>query len=72
MIGIFGVIDRFEGSFAVIELEDNKIINISIDKIPQEARVGYVIRIEKDIAIDYEQTRKRKKIIADLSDDMWN
>lgn len=69
---MFGIIDRFEENFAVIELDDNKIINISIDKIPQEARVGDVLRIEKDIVIDYDQTRKRKKIIADLVDDMWN
>ena len=69
---MFGIIDRFEENFAVIELDDNKMINININKLPQSARVGDVLRIEKDIVVDYNETRKRKKIIEDLSNDIWN
>lgn len=69
---MFGIIDRFEENFAVIELDDNKIININMDKIPRDARVGDVLRIERDIVVDYDQTRKRKKIIEDLTNDIWN
>jgi hypothetical protein len=33
-----GVIDRFEGKFAVVELEDGRIINICKKKFPARQR----------------------------------
>nr|WP_307905922.1 DUF3006 domain-containing protein [Clostridium botulinum] len=59
---MFGVIDRFEEEFAVVELDDRKIINILKEKLPKEAKEGYVIKItDESIIIDYEETEKRKK-----------
>lgn len=69
---MFGIIDRFEENFAVVELDNNKMINISTSKIPQNAKVGDVLSIGDYIVVDYEQTEKRKKLIEDLSNDMWN
>lgn len=54
-----GVIDRFEGRYAVVELFDGSIINIERILLPQEAREGDVIDIET-YNIDKEETEKRK------------
>ncbi len=66
-----GIIDRFEGEFAVVELEDMKMVNIEKDKIPQEAQEGYVINIENSITIDYIETEKRRNKIEELTKDLW-
>ncbi|WML36412.1 DUF3006 domain-containing protein [Clostridium sp. OS1-26] len=68
---MFGVLDRFEGSFAIVELYDSKVINIEVNKIPKEAREGDVLSIGEQITIDYEETKKRKNAIEKLSEDMW-
>ena len=68
---MLGVIDRFEGKFAVIELEDEKIINIKKIDIPKEAREGDVLNINDVITINYEETKKRKKRIEDVTKNSW-
>lgn len=68
---MLGIIDRFEGNFAVLELQNKKIVNIERSKIPIEAVVGDVLNIDKDITIDLEETEKRKKYIEDLTRDIW-
>ncbi|KEI01969.1 pyruvate kinase [Clostridium botulinum] len=69
---MFGVIDRFEEEFAVVELDDRKIINILKEKLPKEAKEGYVIKItDESIIIDYEETEKRKKEIEELAKDLF-
>lgn len=66
-------IDRFEGRFAVCEKEDRSMINIERDKIPSDAREGYILMVEGDkITIDSEGTDKRKKEIEELTKDLWN
>lgn len=68
---MLGIIDRFEGEFAVIELENKKIINIEKNKIPAEATAGDVLNIDKYITINLVETEKRKKHIEKLSEDLW-
>ncbi|MTK12977.1 MAG: DUF3006 domain-containing protein [Clostridiaceae bacterium] len=68
---MFGILDRFEGSFAIVELYDSQIINIEVNKIPKEAREGDVLSIGEHITIDHEETKKRKNVIEKLSKDMW-
>lgn len=68
---MFGIIDRFEGGFAIVELYDKKVINIDINKMPKGAQEGDVLNIGEHILIDYEETKKRKNIIEKLSRDMW-
>lgn len=66
-----GIIDRFEGEFAVVELENMKMINIEKNKIPKEAEEGYVINIEDVITVNYVETEKRKNNIENLTEDLW-
>lgn len=68
---MFGILDRFEGSFAIVELYDRKVINIELNKIPKEAREGDVLSIGEHITIDHEETKKRKSVVEKLSRDMW-
>jgi hypothetical protein len=65
-------IDRFEGNFAVCEKEDRNMIDIEKIKIPPEAKEGDVLNIEGHvITIDIEETNKRKKLIEELTKDLW-
>ncbi|KEI95692.1 pyruvate kinase [Clostridium botulinum A2B3 87] len=67
-----GIIDRFEENFAIIELEDKKMINIDKNIIPKKAKEGDVINIEGDIIILNGKERERlKKEIDELTEDMW-
>ena len=66
------IIDRFENNYAVCEKEDRTMINIEKSKLPENAKEGDVLIIKNDkIIIDYEETSKRKKIIENLTKDMW-
>ncbi|XOQ45358.1 MAG: DUF3006 domain-containing protein [Clostridium sp.] len=60
-------IDRFEGNFAVVELENQKFVNIPRLAIPSEAKEGDVIIVQ----IDKETTSQREKQIKKLMDDVW-
>ncbi|MBC8589793.1 DUF3006 domain-containing protein [Wansuia hejianensis] len=53
------IIDRFEGEFALLELEDREIIDIPKRLLPEEAKEGDIIKI----IIDEEETQKRKEQI---------
>lgn len=66
-----GIIDRFEGEFAVVELENMKMINIEKNKLPQGIEEGFVINIENEITINYIETDKRKNKIEELTKDLW-
>lgn len=62
------IIDRFEGSWAVLEASDGTIFNFPRSFLPAEAREGDVLVF--DIAVDREATEKRKKEVKDLLDDL--
>lgn len=67
-----GIIDRLEGEFAVVELENKKIINIPMNKMPKGIREGVVINIfDTRISIDEIETKKLSKEIDELMEDMW-
>lgn len=69
---MFGTIDRFEGKYVVIELENREVINIHISKVPKDAIEGDIINIVDDkIYIDREKTKELKKEIKKLTEDMW-
>ncbi|WP_427340562.1 DUF3006 domain-containing protein [Caloranaerobacter sp. DY30410] len=72
--GIFikGIIDRFEGEYAVIELENLKVINILKDNLPQNAKEGDVVVIkDNECYIDIEETQKRNKQIKKFFEDLF-
>lgn len=66
------IIDRFEGNYAVCEKKDKTIINISLEKLPKEAKEGDVIRIEENIiSVDIYETKKRREEIEEIVKDIW-
>lgn len=69
---MLGIIDRFEENYAVIELENKQVINMEKNKIPSEAREGYVINIDKTVTINLKETENRMKHIESNTEDIWN
>ncbi len=68
---IQGIIDRFEGSYAVVEVE-GLIRNIERSSIPSETREGDVIVYDGTRwQIDRQKTAELKKQIKDLADELW-
>ena len=58
--------DRFEGDFAIVELEDKTFSNIPRIAIPLEAKEGSVIDVTIDVASTDERSRKINKLMGDL------
>lgn len=54
-------IDRFEGDFAVVELENKSMINIPLMILPKDSKEGDILRIIKD----KKETDNRKYRIED-------
>lgn len=67
---MYGVIDRFEGEFAVIETDDKKIMNIKRKLLPEKAREGDVVDLES-MAVDEEETLRRKEYIRILREKIF-
>lgn len=66
------VIDRFEGIYAICEKQDKSMIDVKKIDIPNNAKEGDVLNIQKDnITIDKEETKRRKKEIEELTKDLW-
>lgn len=68
---MFGVIDRFEGKMAVIEMYSGEVINIERTQLPAETKEGDVLKIDEIIAVDEEETKKRRKKVNELTKDIW-
>ena len=60
------IIDRIEGEYAVVELEDGNIIDVP-KELFNDAKEGDII----DISINQELTDERKNEINDLMDDLF-
>lgn len=60
------IIDRFEGDYAVCEMENLKIVNIPKELVPS-AHEGDIIKI--DVLKD--ETKKRKEEIKKLMDNIF-
>lgn len=57
------IIDRFEGEFAVVELEDKSFIDMPIELVPEGAKEGDIVEIQ----INHEET----KILKEEKDKKW-
>lgn len=65
-----GIVDRIEGDFLVVELENLEMVDISTSRAP-EAREGDVLIIKEDgITVNKEETIKREKRIKQLFNDL--
>lgn len=63
-----GIIDRFEGEYAVIETGDRSMVHMPKVLLPKDAKEGDVISIH----IDREKTEKRRHKIERLARDLWD
>ncbi|MDD4715661.1 MAG: DUF3006 domain-containing protein [Oscillospiraceae bacterium] len=61
------IIDRFEGNFAVAELENQQFVSLPRQAIPSQAKEGDVLSVE----IDHAETQKRAETIKKLMDQVW-
>lgn len=74
---MIGIVDRFEGKYIVVEVED-RIYNAKKDILEEELKEGDVVNLEiRDgivisIKKNIQETQKRKEYIKKLSKDMWN
>lgn len=66
-----GIIDRFEGKYAVVEVEGGRMIDVDKSQLPPGSKEGMVIQISESITIDIEETKKRKEEIEELTKDFW-
>lgn len=67
-----GTIDRFEGNYAVVELENRNVINVPKELLPIEACEGDVIYEENGVYyIDQEETERIKEDLHKLMDSLW-
>jgi hypothetical protein len=66
-----GIIDRFEGELAVIEI-NNITIDVPRSKLPSNVKEGDVLIIENDkYTIDKNETDKRRREIQNLMDKLF-
>lgn len=66
-----GVIDRFEGELAVIEI-DGETVNFPKSALPAGAKAGDAVLVEGErISLDKRTTEKRRKEIEKLMEDVW-
>lgn len=61
------IIDRFEGKYAIVELEKKSTVNMPRELVPKGAKEGDVINIE----INIEETNKRKERIKKLINNLF-
>lgn len=66
-----GVIDRYEGDYAVVEF-DGETEDILKSELPEEAKTGDTLIFEDGtVRVDTADTAKRKKEIEDLMDELF-
>lgn len=67
-----GIIDRFEGDYAVVEFDGRQMKDIPRSELTPEAKEGDVIvLINGKYLVDAEETQRRRAEIAKLTEDMW-
>jgi hypothetical protein len=65
-----GVIDRFEGEVAIIEI-NGKTMEFPRESLPNDVKVGDAIIIENGVVrLDRSETANRKKEIQQLMDEL--
>lgn len=57
------IVDRIEGSYAVVELENGKAADIPLVALPDSVKEGAVI----SVSVDGTETEKRKENIDSLA-----
>lgn len=66
------VIDRFEGEYAVLEI-NNEMVNVRHSDLPPKVREGDVLLWQRGSwVLDYEASRYRKKMADELMKQLWD
>lgn len=66
------IIDRFEGDFAICEMEDQTMVQIERSRLPKGVKDGDVLILDGDhITNDSNDTRARQKKIEEMMNDLW-
>lgn len=66
-----GIIDRFEGDVVVVEI-NGEAHDFAKSQFPTEAKVGDFVRMTgNQVIILHDQTKARKKEVADLMSELW-
>ncbi|WP_141993118.1 DUF3006 domain-containing protein [Bacillus sp. B4EP4a] len=66
-----GIIDRFEGKIAVVEIEGGDMKDFPKSALPKGAKVGDMLIIGNTITISKEGTKQLRKEIDDLMDELF-
>lgn len=67
-----GIVDRFEGDYAVVEFEGRQMKDVSLVLLPAGVREGDVIEYnDQGYSINHPATEQRRRQIAQLADDLW-
>ena len=61
------IIDRIEGKYAVVELEDGNAVDMPVLLLPAGAKEGDTI----EITINSGDTKERKERIEEMTKDLW-
>ena len=67
---IKATIDRFEGNFAVLSLEDGQKLNWPKDKLPKDMKEGVVVWL--NILKDEEATKHQKELAKEILNEILN
>lgn len=69
---MFYTVDRVEGSYAILEDNEENIINVEIINIKGDLKEGKVLYKKDDLYfIDEEETKKRSEEINNLLKGLW-
>lgn len=67
-----GIIDRFEGNYAVVEFDGRQMKDIPKSELTPKAKEGdVVVLVGGKYVVDEEETHRRKVEIAKLTESMW-
>jgi len=67
-----GIIDRFEGDYAVVEFEGRKMVDVLKKDLPAELKEGDAIRCtDGTYVFDRLETERIKKETKTLFDKLW-
>ena len=66
------VIERFEESYCIIELEDGSHLSVKRSLLPPDAKEGdFVVRSKDAYIVDREKTAALREEILKLQNDLW-
>lgn len=67
---MYGVVDRFEGKYAVLEADNGRMLNIEKLLLPEDIREGDVVNLD-DMTVDKRETENRKNVIQKLAEELF-